>query len=112
MSKGYTMKKTKGELLGINEELSTYGRPVFEKNLEGDVVGEANRDGTTFVDQKASAKLKKEAVEHEDVHHDQMARGDLAYTRNDVTWKGKTVARKTLNEGGKELPWEKEAYKK
>ena len=41
--------KTKGELFGINEELSEFGRPVFEKDMGAGIMGEANRDGTTFV---------------------------------------------------------------
>ena len=52
--------KSKGEVLGINEELSEFGRPVFEKKLEGGVIAEANRDGTTFVDATASGKEKKD----------------------------------------------------
>ena len=104
--------KSKGELLGINEELSTYGRPVFEKDLEEGVVGEANRDGTTFVSKDASEEQKAAASDHEDEHHDQMKRGDLNYTDDTLTWKGKTIARKELDEGNAEYPWEAEAYAK
>ena len=104
--------KSKGELLGINEELSTYDRPVFEKDLEEDVIAEANRDGTTFVEKDASEEQKAEGVIHENEHHDQMGRGDLDYTDDTLTWKGKTIARKELDEGNAEYPWEAEAYTK
>ncbi len=50
--------KSKGEVFGINEELSEFGRPVFEKKLEPGVIAEANRDRTTFVDKNASEKEK------------------------------------------------------
>ena len=50
----FKLRNTIGKLLGINEELSSYTHPVFEKNLEDGVIAEANRDGTTFVDKDAS----------------------------------------------------------
>ena len=101
-----------GEILGINEELSTYGRPVFEKDLEDNVIAEANKDGTTFVNKNSSKEQKEEAIEHEEVHHEQMERGDLDYTDSAVKWKGKTYSRTKMNEGSAQLPWEKEAYAK
>lgn len=108
---GFKLRSTISRLLGINEELSSYTHPVFEKNLEGGVVAEANRDGTTFVNKKASKSKKKEAIDHENVHHEQMRRGDLNYDENNVYWKGKTYPRgPQMNEGAKGLPWEAEAY--
>lgn len=120
--------KTKGELFGINEELSTYNNPVFEKKLEEGVIAEANRDGTTFVDSRISDKQKKKAVEHENVHHEQMMQGKLDYTDDRVIWKkgtksparvyirdkGNLISMETGKadiEGG-EFEWEKEAYAK
>ena len=104
--------KSKGELLGINEELSTYGRPVFEKDLEEGVIAEANRDGTTFVEKDASEEQKAEGIEHENMHHDQMSQNLLGYTDDTLTWKGKTIARKELDEGNAKYPWEAEVYAK
>ena len=119
--------KSKGEVFGINEELSEFGRPVFEKNLGKDVIAEANRDGTTFVDKNASVKEKKDAIEHENVHHDQMMQNRLQYNNEEVIWKRDTrsPARKyervggalfsagqKLEEGHSDFEWEKEAYKK
>jgi len=119
--------KSKGEVFGINEELSEFGRPVFEKNLGKDVIAEANRDGTTFVDRNASIKEKKDAIEHENVHHDQMMQNRLQYNNEEVIWKRDTrsPARKyervggalfsagqKLEEGHSDFEWEKEAYKK
>ena len=120
--------KTKGELFGINEELSTYNNPVFEKKLEAGVIAEANRDGTTFVSSDVSNAKKIEAVKHENVHHKQMQQGRLDYTEDTVTWKKdtKSPARvykrdigtliamdsgKADAEGG-DFEWEREAYKK
>jgi hypothetical protein len=110
--------KTMGELLGMHEGLSEWGRPVFFRDLEGSIKAEANRDGTTFVDPQAcSPDELKEAVVHENVHHDQMKSGRLDYDQNKVTWKPttrshmKTFSRSEMREGSDKLAWEAEAYK-
>ena len=54
----------------------------------------------------------KLAIADEQVHHDQMQRGDLDYNDDYVIWKGKKYPRKNMNEGSKHLPWEKEAHNK
>ena len=41
-----------------------------------------------------------------------MERGDLDYDHEYVYWKGKKIKRSDINEGSRELPWEKEAYDK
>ena len=105
-------------VIGIDKELSEWGRPVFVKNLEGETKAEANRDGTTFIDSKVKGKERVEAKVHEDVHHDQMMQGRLDYDDNSVYWKEstrapmKTFAREVMEEGARSEPWEAEAYKK
>ncbi len=101
--------KMKG-LPGFNES----GTPIFHKNLGKNIVAEANRDGTIFLDKdvKEGSKLAKEAIEHEKVHMNQMKRGDLDYDDKNVYWKGKTYPRSQMKEGSSDLPWEKEAYEK
>ena len=114
------------DLVGIGKETSTYNTPVFKKTLKGGILAEANNDGTIFIDKKLKGKGKKEAIEHEKVHMEQMAQGRLQYNDNEVTWKPdtKTAARvykrdngflipedggKPIQEGGK-CEWEDEAY--
>ena len=116
------------DLVGIDKDTSSYGTPVFKKNLGGEVMAEANNDGTIFVDKSLSKKEKEKAVAHEKVHLDQMAQGKLQYDNNTVTWKkdtrsparvykridGKIVDAKTgeaAGEGDKNFEWEDEAYK-
>jgi len=116
------------DLVGIDKETSTYNTPVFKKTLEGGILGEANNDGTIFIDKSLKGKAKKEAVSHEKVHLEQMAQGRLHYDDNTVTWKKdtKSPARvyerqgnmlvdkktgKSAQEGG-DFEWEREAYKK
>ena len=82
--------KSKADLFGYNEELSKFGRPVFEKNLEVGIIAEANRDGTTFVNKNVSAAKKKAAISHEDKHHDQMLQNRLGYDDYTVMWKKDT----------------------
>ena len=106
----FKLKKLE-ELLGLNEA-SEYGMPVFEKKLSKGVRGEANRDGTIFVDKNLPQKEIEKTVAHEKVHMDQMKRGDLYYDDTYVYWKGKRYLRSEMKEGAKDLPWEREAYNK
>ena len=91
---------------------------MFEKNLDSGIQGEANRDGTIFVQKGMSQKKINEAVAHEKVHLDQMSQGRLDYTDNTVTWKKDTrsparvYSRSDMPEGARNLPWEAEAYRK
>lgn len=120
--------KSFSDLVGIDKETSTYNTPVFKKNLEGGILGEANNDGTIFIDKSLKGKNKENAVNHEKVHLEQMAQGRLQYTDNTVTWKkdtrsparvyerinGQLVDKKTgksAEEGG-DFDWEREAYNK
>ena len=119
--------KSQADLFGYNEELSTFGRPVFEKNLEDGIIAEANRDGTTFVNKNVSAAKKKAAIAHEDIHHDQMLQNRLGYDDYTVMWKkdtksptrvykrdqGMLIAMDGSEKGqeGDDFEWEEEANK-
>jgi len=107
--------------------------PVIKKDLEGGTLGEANNDGTIFVDNsvKEGTPLYKEVVVHEETHLGQMnllpgqpktSKPDLEYDDNSVTWKGKKYLRKNGKiidpktgkghpEGSMKFAWEKEADK-
>ena len=98
----------------ITNKVKTGQIPVIKKDLDSGVIAEANNDGTIYLDKsvKNDSPLAKEAIAHEMVHMDQMARGDLNYNDDKVFWKGKEYDRDDMNEGSKKLPWEKEAYNK
>ena len=87
---------------------------IVQKDLEDGVMAEANLDGSTYVSNELDLNSieGKEAIAHEQVHHDQMQSGEMSYDDDFVYWKGTIYPRKTMNEGSKELPWEKEAYDK
>ena len=96
----------------IDSPICTCNTPIYERNLEEGVMGEANNNGTILVNQNLSPLEKQKVVDHEMVHIDQMKRGDLEYDNSNVYWKGKKYSRASMVEGAKNLPWEKEAYKK
>ena len=120
--------KSKGELFGYNEELSEFGTPVFEKDLGPNILAEANRDGTIFIDKNIPESKKQEAIDHEKTHKDQMQQNRLDYTDTTVTWKkdtksparvyirdkGNLIAMDGSESGeeGSAFEWEDEAYKK
>ena len=96
--------------------------PIFRKKLEAGVLGEANKDGSIFIDESVpkGSKLEKEVIRHEGKHAKDMADGKLDYTDKYVRHNGKTYPRKDgkikyngnwLDEGSKTFPWEKAAYK-
>ena len=86
--------------------------PVYYVDMEDGVLGKANNNGTIIIDQNLSPIKAKEVINHEQVHIDQMCRGDLDYDDKNVYWKGRIIPRSSIKEGDKNLPWEKEAYNK
>mgnify|MGYP003656633777 FL=1 len=108
--------KDKSTLFGYDKQTSTFDTPVFEKDLGEQVMAEANRDGTIFINKGLSAKQKEDAIKHEKVHLDQMHQNRLDYNKDEVIWKRDTKSpmkvykRQELNEGSVDLEWENEAY--
>lgn len=86
--------------------------PVYYVDMEDGVLGKANNNGTIIIDKNLSPAQAKDVIKHEQVHIDQMKRGDLDYDDNYIYWKGRIILRSSIKEGDKNLPWEKEAYNK
>ena len=86
--------------------------PVYHVDMEDGVMGKANNNGTIIINKDVDPEQAEKVVAHEEVHIDQMKRGDLNYDDENVYWKGKTYPRSEMNEGDSALPWEDEAYKK
>ena len=82
--------KSKADLFGYDEELSEFGKPVFEKKLDTNVIAEANIDGTIFVSKDATRAEQKGSIAEEHKHLDQFKRNELHYDNNTVTWKKDT----------------------
>tara|TARA_R110002124_G_scaffold189070_2_gene356318 strand:- start:1982 stop:2350 length:369 start_codon:yes stop_codon:yes gene_type:complete len=113
---GFRMGKERRE---IKNSQST---PIFRKTLQEGVLGEANDDGSIYIskDLKPGSKKEKEVIKHESTHAKEMADGKLSYSDDDVKYNGTSYKREDgkikyngqwLDEGSKEFPWEKAAYK-
>ena len=107
----------KSKLFFNKNETSIPGTPVLRKNLEGSVLGEANSDGSIFIDHKvvSGSEQEKQILIHEMVHLTDMKTGKLAYSDDYIAWNGETYNRKDGNifynnewvpEGSDEFPWE------
>ena len=86
--------------------------PVYHVDMEDDVMGKANNNGTIIINKDVPVNKIRDVINHEKVHIDQMKRGDLNYDDKYVYWKGKKYSRAQMQEGAKNLPWEAEAYRK
>ena len=86
--------------------------PIYNVDMEQGVLGKANNNGTIIISKDLDSNKREHVISHEMVHIDQMKRGDLDYDDNNVYWKGKKYSRAKMQEGAKNLPWEKEAYTK
>jgi len=98
----------------LNNPPYTYdSTPIYNVNMEEGVLGKANNNGTIIINKDIKdPKQIEDVISHESIHIDQMKRGDLDYDDSAVYWKGKTYSRSKMQEGAKNLPWEKEAYAK
>ena len=98
----------------LNNPPYTYdSTPIYNVNMEEGVLGKANNNGTIIINKDIKdPKQIQDVVDHENIHIDQMKRGDLDYDDNNVYWKGKKYPRKTMKEGFPKLEWEAEAYNK
>ena len=92
-------------------KLSLDNTPIYQIDEEDGVMGRANKNGSIVVSKDLHPEEQEDVIRHERVHLDQIERGDLDYDDKYVYWKGKKYLRSKMEEGGKNLPWEKEAYK-
>ena len=112
-------KKTGGEA-------SVPGTPVIRVPLAEGVMGEANMDGTIYINKNIIPGSQEEAqvINHEMRHATDMRIGKLAYSDNDVTYNGEVFPRETRDgkdmikvdgkwkeAGDPSFPWEIDAKK-
>ena len=105
-------------------DLSVPGTPVIRKPLEEGVMGEANMDGTIYVNSNIvpGSDEDKQVINHEMRHATDMKLGKLAYSDNSITYNGEVFPRETRNgrdmikvegkwkeAGDHDFPWEKDA---
>ena len=84
-------------------EESIPGTPIIRVPLEDGVMGEANMDGTIYVNENIipGSQEDKQVINHEMRHATDMKLGKLAYSDNDVTYNGEVFPRETIN--GKDM---------
>ena len=90
-----------GEQTG--EEGSVPGTPVIRVPLEQGVMGEANMDGSIYINENIipGSFEDRQTINHEMRHATDMKVGKLAYDDNSVTYNGEVFLRKTIN--GKDM---------
>ena len=104
-------------LFGDREEASP-GTPLYRKDLEGGVKGEANADGSMFIDRSVQpgSKEERQILSHEMKHMTDMKTGKLKYDDYHIKWNGEEFPRQGghilyngdwIPEGSKDFPWEK-----
>ena len=82
---------------------SVPGTPVIRVPLDEGVMGEANMDGTIYVNKNIipGSQEDKQVINHEMRHATDMKIGKLAYSDDDITYNGEVFPRKTIN--GKDM---------
>ena len=103
---------------------SVPGTPVIRVPLDEGIMGEANMDGSIYVNENIipGSREDKQVINHEMRHSTDMRIGKLAYTDDYISYNGEKFERRDIN--GKDMimvdgewkeagdtgfPWEKEA---
>ena len=104
-------------------DASVPGTPVIRKPLAPGIMGEANMDGTIYINQNIIPNSQEEAevINHEMRHATDMKIGKLSYGDDFVQFNGIVYPRETRNgkdmikvdgqwkEAGDDFPWENDA---
>ena len=100
------------------------GTPIIRVPLEEGVMGEANADGSIYINENITPGSHEDiqTINHEMRQATDMKKGKLAYCDDFVKWNGNTYPRKTINgkdmiivdgvakeAGAHDFPWEQEA---
>ena len=105
-------------------EASVPGTPVIRKPLAEGILGEANMDGSIYINSNIvpGSYDERQVINHEMRHSTDMRIGKLSYGDDFVRFDGVTYPRKTINgkdmiivdgvakeAGSSDFPWEKDA---
>ena len=106
------------------EEGSVPGTPIIRVPLEEGVMGEANMDGSIYINENIvpGSSEERQVINHEMRHATDMRIGKLEYGDDYIKWNGETFDRETRNgkdmikidgkwreAGSPGFPWENEA---
>jgi len=105
-------------------ESSVPGTPIIRVPLDEGVMGEANMDGTIYVNENIipGSYEDRQVINHEMRHATDMKLGKLAYDDNHIMYNGEIFERKDINgvdsilvdgqwkeAGDTDMPWEVDA---
>tara|TARA_R100001079_G_C4304775_1_gene92640 strand:- start:44 stop:460 length:417 start_codon:yes stop_codon:yes gene_type:complete len=105
-------------------DTSIPGTPVIRKPLGEGIMGEANMDGSIYINNNIipGSEEERQVLNHEMRHSTDMRIGKLAYSDDFVRYNGITYPRKTINgkdmiivdgvakeAGSHDFPWENDA---
>ena len=111
--------KSKGDA-----DASVPGTPVIRKDLEEGVMGEANMDGTIYINEliEPGSHQERQTINHEMRHATDIKIGILEYSDHHVKYNGETFPRQTIEgkdmilvegqwkeAGSHDFPWEVDA---
>ena len=108
----------------VGGDASVPGTPVVRKPLDEGIMGEANMDGSIYINSNImpGSAEERQVLNHEMRHSTDMKIGKLAYGDDFVKWNGNIYPRQDINgkdmikvdgqwkeAGAHSFPWEEEA---
>jgi len=124
MTNGVLKSKLRFGVEAGESNISVPGTPIMRKPLGEGVMGEANMDGSIYINSNIvpGSYDERQVINHEMRHATDMRIGKLAYGDDFVRFDGVTYPRKTINgkdmiivdgvakeAGSTDFPWEKDA---
>ena len=87
-----------GKQTGEND-ISVPGTPILRMPLEEGVMGEANMDGSIYINENIipGSHEERQVINHEMRHATDMRMGKLAYDDNSITYNGDKFPRMDIN---------------
>jgi hypothetical protein len=87
-----------GKQAGEND-ISVPGTPILRMPLEEGVMGEANMDGSIYINENIipGSHEERQVINHEMRHATDMRMGKLAYDDNSITYNGDKFPRMDIN---------------
>ena len=124
MTNGVLKSKLRFGVEAGESDISVPGTPVMRKPLGEGIMGEANMDGSIYINSNIvpGSYDERQVINHEMRHSTDMSNGKLSYGDDFVRFDGVTYPRKTINgkdmiivdgvakeAGSSDFPWEKDA---
>lgn len=85
------------------DTVSVPGTPIIRTKLEEGILGEANMDGSIFINEmlEPGSEKERQVINHEMRHSTDMRTGKLSYADDHIMYNGERFERKDIN--GKDM---------